>query len=51
MIIAETTKQKNPANATVVNFGVSFLHLKVTEKTENPIEETIPNIRPSREDF
>tara|TARA_B110000495_G_C22710167_1_gene417657 strand:+ start:431 stop:616 length:186 start_codon:yes stop_codon:yes gene_type:complete len=51
MIIVETAKQKNPANATVVNFGVSFLHLKVTEKTENPIEETIPNIRPSREDF
>ena len=42
---------KKPAKATVVNFGVSFLHLKVTENTEKPIDETIPNIRPKRELF
>ena len=41
--------QKKPANATVVNFGVSFLHLKVTEKTENPIEDVIPNTNPINE--
>ena len=51
IIIAENAKQKKPANATVVNFGVSFLHLKVTEKTEKPIEESIPNIRPNKEFF
>ena len=45
-MIAEKIKQKNPANATVVNFGVSFLHLKVTEKTEKPIEDVIPKINP-----
>jgi len=49
--IAATTKQKRPAKAAVVNFGVSFLHLKVTEKTEKPIEETIPNTRPSKDPF
>ena len=32
--------------ATVVNFGVSFLHLRVTEKTEKPIEEVKPNTKP-----
>ena len=42
--IAATTKQNKPAKATVVNFGVSLFHLKVTEKTEKPIEEVIPNI-------
>ena len=31
------TKQNSPAIATVVNFGVSFLHLRVTENTEKPI--------------
>ena len=50
MIVA-TTKQKKPAIATVVNFGVSFLHLKVTENTEKPIEEVIPNIKPITEFF
>ena len=49
--IAATAKQKKPAKATVVNFGVSFLHLKVTEKIEKPIEEVIPNIRPNKELF
>ena len=44
-------KQNKPATATVVNFGVSFLHLKVTEKIENAIEETIPKIKPSRVAF
>ena len=39
-------KQKNPAKATVVNFGVSFLHLRVTEKTENPIDDVNPKIKP-----
>ena len=45
------TKNKNPAMATVVNFGVSFLHLKVTENTENPIDDVIPNINPTTELF
>ena len=47
--IAAKTKQKKPEKATVVNFGVSVLHLKVTEKTENPIEESIPKIKPTTE--
>ena len=33
IIMVENTKQKKPAIDTVVNFGVSFLHLRVTEKT------------------
>ena len=32
----EIIVQKSPATTTVVNLGVSFLHLKETEKTENP---------------
>ena len=44
-------KQKKPAKATVVNFGVSFLHLKVTEKIEKPIEEIIPKMRPNKDVF
>ena len=43
------TKQNKPEKATVVNFGVSGLHLKVTEKTENPIDESIPKIKPTTE--
>ena len=39
-------KQNNPEKATVVNFGVSFLHLKVTEKTEKPIDDVNPKIKP-----
>ena len=35
--------QNIPAIATVVNFGVSFLHLKETEKTEKPVAEIKPN--------
>ena len=46
IIIVEKTKQNKPAKATVVNFGVSFLHLKVTEKTEKPIEEVKPKTKP-----
>ena len=46
MIIVENIKQKNPAKATVVNFGVSFLHLKVTEKTEKPIDDDKPKTKP-----
>ena len=44
-------KQNKPATATVVNFGVSLLHLNVTEKTEKPTEEVIPNINPAKEFF
>ena len=46
IIIVANTKQKKPAKATVVNFGVSFLHLRVTEKTEKPIDEVKPNTKP-----
>ena len=49
IIIVANTKQKKPAKATVVNLGVSFLHLKVTEKTEKPTEEVIPKMNPTRE--
>tara|TARA_B110000495_G_C22484157_1_gene298828 strand:+ start:144 stop:482 length:339 start_codon:yes stop_codon:yes gene_type:complete len=49
--IVATIKQKKPEKATVVNFGVSFFHLKDTEKIENPIEEVIPNISPNKEPF
>ena len=45
-IIDAKIKQKKPEKATVVNFGVSVLHLKVTEKTENPIDDSIPKIKP-----
>ena len=47
IITAENTKVKRPAKATVVNFGVSFLHLNETEKTENPVADIIPYINPS----
>ena len=45
----EKTTQKNPAKATVVNLGVSFLHLKDTEKTEKPIEAVRPNTNPIKD--
>ena len=45
-ITAENMKQKNPANATVVNLGVSFLHLRETEKIEKPNAEIRPKISP-----
>ena len=47
----ENTAQKAPAKATVVNFGVSFLHLSVTEKTEKPKADIIPNKRPNKDPF
>ena len=49
MTTEANTRQNNPEKATVVNFGVSVLHLKVTEKTENPIDESIPKIKPTAE--
>ena len=47
--MAAKIKQNKPEKATVVNFGVSVLHLKVTEKIENPIDESIPKIKPTTE--
>ena len=50
MIIKVANKLQNkPATATVVNFGVSFLHLNVTEKIAKPIDDVIPNINPTSE--
>ena len=49
IIIVANIKQKKPAKATVVNFGVSLLHLKVTEKTEKPTDEVIPKTNPTKE--
>ena len=45
------TKQNKPATATVVNLGVSFLHLRVTENTEKPIDDVIPKRNPIKEFF
>ena len=42
-------KQKKPANAVVVNFGVSLRHLKLTENTANPIEDVIPKTNPIKD--
>ena len=47
-IMAENIQQNNPANATVVNFGVSFLHLSETENIEKPIAEISPNTSPGK---
>ena len=47
MTTRENKKVNKPAKATVVNFGVSFLHLNETEKTENPVADIIPYINPS----
>ena len=47
-IIIDIIAQNNPANATVVNFGVSFLLLKDTEKIEKPVAEAIPKIKPNK---
>ena len=47
--IPAKSAQNKPARATVVNLGVSFLHLKLTEKTEKPKADTNPKIRPSTE--
>ena len=46
MNAVENIQQNKPASATVVNFGVLFLHLKVTEKIEKPTAEARPKIRP-----
>ena len=51
IITVAKIKQNKPATATVVNFGVSFLHLKETEKIEKPIEEVIPKTKPTKEFF
>ena len=48
-ITKEKTAQKIPARTTVVNFGVSFLHLKETEKTEKPVAEIKPNSKPRKD--
>ena len=42
----ENKQQNKPAIATVVNFGVLFFHLKVTEKIEKPNAEASPKRRP-----
>ena len=47
--IDEKTTQKNPAKATVVNLGVSFLNLNDTEKTEKPLEAERPNTNPIKD--
>ncbi len=47
--IEAVIKQNKPEKATVVNLGVSFLHLKETEKIEKPIEDVIPNIKPIKD--
>ena len=44
--VSENKQQNKPAKATVVNLGVSFLHLNETEKIENPSAEAKPNIKP-----
>ena len=49
IIIKEIKAQIIPAKATVVNFGVFFFHLRVTEKIENPNAEDKPNINPVKE--
>ena len=49
IIMAAKIAQKIPEIETVVNFGVSFLHLKETDKTENPTAESKPNINPIKE--
>ena len=49
--MVDKATQKKPAKATVVNLGVSFLHLNDTEKTEKPIDEVIPKINPIKEFF
>ena len=52
IITTEDIKAQNiPAIATVVNLGVSFLHLKLTENTENPRAEIKPNVKPNNDPF
>ena len=47
IIAPENRQQNKPAIATVVNFGVSFFHLKVVENTAKPIDESSPKIKPT----
>ena len=47
--IVDTNAQNKPATETVVNFGVSFLHLNETEKTEKPVAEIKPNSKPNKD--
>ena len=47
--IVAIVKQKNPAKAVVVNFGVSLRHLNDTENTEKPTDEVIPKTNPISE--
>ena len=49
IIIAEMKAHKKPAKDTVVNFGVSLLHLKDTEKIANPSDENKPKNNPEME--
>ena len=51
IITDENKQQNNPAIATVVNFGVDFLHRKLTENIEKPNAEIIPKIKPINEFF
>ena len=51
IIKEENKKHINPAMATVVNFGVSFLHLSETENIAKPIAEINPNINPKIDPF
>jgi len=44
----ENIPQNNPATATVVNFGVFFLHLNEIEKNENPNAEKSPTNKPNK---
>ena len=51
IITAEIIAQNKPAIATVVNFGVSFFHLSVTENIAKPVADNKPNIKPKIEVF
>ena len=46
IIVPATKEHIIPATDTVVNFGVSFLHLKLTEKIANPKADNKPNPNP-----
>ena len=49
IIITEKRQQNAPDIATVVNFGVSFLHLSETENTAKPIADNNPKINPNKD--
>ena len=48
MITEENIMHTKPANATVVNLGVSFLHLSDVENIAKPKAEINPNNRPKK---